>query len=361
MMTADRQTRGRILHYDDWPIADRASWETATRRGDPFEEAGPMAGWRPATLHSLGQSYGRWLAWNAESGLLDECDSPADRVCPDRVRRYIEALRKVNLDTTVHLSIHGLRRAIQAMVPDADWSWLKRAASHLRLNIKDRKDKRSRIRSSRDLHELGLRLMAEAEGYSTVPWKRASRYRDGLLIALLAARPLRLRNLAGLRIGTHLVEHSEGFGLHIPAEEVKTHTPLELPLPADLVAPLRHYLSVYRPVLLGANEDDHLWINKYGSPMAEQTIYKQVTKLTRAAFGVSINPHLFRDCLASSIAIEDPEHVHVASKLLGHSSIDTTTRHYNQATSLSAGRAVSANILNLRRGLVRDPYDDTGF
>ena len=353
MMNSSRSRR-RVLLFEDWPGADWAAWETAIRQGDPFEEAGPMAKWRSTTKNTVAQSYGGWLAWLKANGLLDETESPADRVRLERVKCYIVDLRRDCRDTTVEIRIHGLRRAIQGMAPDVSWHWLRKVVSHIRLNIQNRKDKRPRIRSSRELHELGLLLMDEADGYSTVPWKRATRYRDGLIIALLAARPLRIRNFAALEIGRQIVENSDGFMIHVPADEIKTHTELEFSLPADLTGPMRHYLAVYRPLLLGCKEGNHLWITKYGTCMQEQAIYKCVTKLTREAFGVSVNPHLFRDCLATSMVIEDPEHVHVASKLLGHGTIETTTRHYNQATSLSAGRAIANNIRDLRRRPMKD-------
>jgi site-specific recombinase XerD len=270
------------------------------------------------------------------------------------VQQYAADLELECRDTTVHIRIFGLARAINAMAPDGDWNWLFRMAAHLRLNIHDKKDKQPRLRSSRELHELGMSLMADADEFSTVPWKCATRFRDGLIIALLAARPLRIRNFAGLVIGSHIVETSEGFTLRIPADEVKTHINLEFPLPLDLVRPMRRYLAIHRPVLLGGNEDGHLWITKHGDWMRDGAIYNRVTKLTKKAFGVSVNPHLFRDCAATSMAIEDPEHVHAASKLLGHATIETTTRHYNQATSLSAGRAICNNIQAMRQRRLKD-------
>jgi hypothetical protein len=36
-----------------------------------------------------------------------------------------------------------------------------------------------------------------------------------------------------------------------------------------------------------------------------------ICRLTRALFGHAVNPHLFRDSTATSIAIEDAEHVYI--------------------------------------------------
>ena len=55
----------------------------------------------------------------------------------------------------------------------------------------------------RVLHDFGIELMTKADGQNT-QHRHALAYRDGLLISLLAARALRLRNLAGLILGRTL-------------------------------------------------------------------------------------------------------------------------------------------------------------
>ena len=43
-------------------------------------------------------------------------------------------------------------------------------------------------------------------------------FRDGLIVALLAARPLRLRNLAGLELDRTLMRRGEAWWIDIPAD-----------------------------------------------------------------------------------------------------------------------------------------------
>jgi integrase/recombinase XerD len=69
-------------------------------------------------------------------------------------------------------------------------------------------------------------------------------------------------------------------------------------------------------------------------------------RATKTRFGHAINPHFFRDCAATSIAIEDPAHVYVTQSILGHTSIETSERH---AQSLEAIRRCEKRILELRR------------
>ena len=70
---------------------------------------------------------------------------------------------------------------------------------------------------------------------------------------------------------------------------------------------------------------------------------------TRAAFGRAVNPHLFRDCAATSVALEDPARVRVAAQVLGHGAFSTTERHYNLARSQEAAESWHEMLDGLRR------------
>jgi integrase len=79
------------------------------------------------------------------------------------------------------------------------------------------------------------------------------------------------------------------------------------------------------------------------------TIAHHIKRHTRAAFGKAVNPHLFRDCAATSIAIVDPVHVRIIAAILGHSTMDTSERYYNQARGLEAGRRYQDTVAGLRK------------
>jgi len=89
--------------------------------------------------------------------------------------------------------------------------------------------------------------MAKAEGERTA-LRRFKTYRDGLLIATLASRQLRRRNLTGLILGQTLVQRGDGWWIQIPAAETKTKEPIETPWPEMLARHLEIYLADHRPV-----------------------------------------------------------------------------------------------------------------
>jgi site-specific recombinase XerD len=93
---------------------------------------------------------------------------------------------------------------------------------------------------------------------------------------------------------------------------------------------------------------DHLWLGYRFKPEAAHTLQLALVRVTRQAFGKPINPHLFRDCAATSIAIHNPASVRSAAAVLGHRSFATTEKYYNLAGSIQAGRLYAELICKRR-------------
>jgi integrase/recombinase XerD len=285
--------------------------------------------------------------------LLEATSSPADRITPARVGAYVVDLEKHNATSTLLHRVRELGEVAMVMDPDRDWRWLNRIHSQIQVRHRPARPKRPRLVSSLELFELGTGLMARAEQEHT-KCAGAITYRDGLIIALLAAQPLRLRNLTGLDLDHTLVRRRTQWWIEFSESETKTNNVIELPWPEALIAALESYLARHRGVLANMRGGsprpvgDALWVSSKGSPMTRNGIYWCIPKRTRDAFGHSINPHLFRDCAATSVAIDDPRHVGIAAPLLGHRSASTTEKYYNQAASVQATRLVQAFLLSLR-------------
>ena len=158
----------------------------------------------------------------------------------------------------------------------------------------------------------------------------------------------------GLILGDSYRQISSEWWIMIPGDQAKCHAPLEYPWPNVLLAQLEQYLLVHRPVLAsrshkGASQiDNQFWASATGSALTEMSFYCVVQMRTKAAFGRSINPHLFRDAAATSMAIFDPYHVRLSAALLGHRNLSTTEKYYRQAKSIEASREFGAVIMRLR-------------
>lgn len=343
--------RRRCLKADEWPKTDRAAWEKALRKDHVLDDPGPASHWSPATIHKNRRGYGRWLTFCLDIDPAVANPSPADRVTRDTVRSYLALLEEQCLAPyTVVARIDELRSVIAAMAPTRDWQWLMDLVKRLRHRVRSVKNKRALLVPAKDLYDLGVRLMEtadQARGRNPAP--QAIQYRDGLMIAFLAARPLRASNLAAIRIGENLLRQGSGWALLFEAHDMKNRCPLEAAFPRELVPFLETYLDRWRPDLLQNHETDRLWITHRGRPMGYKEIYSRVTSVTKRELGHPVNPHLFRDCAATSIALEDPEHVMITISILGHSSLSTAEKYYNQARSIEAGRAYQDVVMALRR------------
>lgn len=345
----------RCRPVDEWPASDRAAWETALRPGDPFEAGGLAAPWPEISRRVATGGYGRWLGWLDAHGFLDPNVPFEERATRERVAAYAAFLTEEVSPFTVVSYIENLGNALRAMAPHADWRWILRAAYRLRTQAKSVRHKRARLQSPARLAALGKQIMADAEVSGGSPLDAAVLYRNGLIIAFLAHRPIRGRNLAGMAVGGNLTKRTGAWWVAFTPSETKTKRPLEFPFPADLVPRLERYLEKWRPILLTRDGRqapaaiDAFWVSKDATALGYQTISDHVERHTCGAFGAPINPHLFRDCAATAIAIVDPEHVRDIVAILGHAGLATSERHYNQARTLEAGRRYN-DALGVLRG-----------
>jgi integrase len=219
------------------------------------------------------------------------------------------------------------------------------------------KPKQYRHVTSDGLLALGLQLMDSAEeevrSIGAIHLRLAKRYRDGFIIALLACIPLRRRTLANLRIGEHLMKIGRKWSLDIPAEDTKSHVPLEYEVPHLLWDRLEIFLSKYRPRFKGAATHDHLWPCQQGGPLKGGEIYEAVAWRTFKAFGFSVSPHRFRHAAATFWSERDPANVLVAKDLLGHASLKTTEKHYIMSRSRIAGRELAGILADFKESARR--------
>jgi integrase/recombinase XerD len=293
-----------------------------------------------------------------QRGELDETADPAARITRERLAAYLDELRRTNRGHTIQTRIQELGDAMQALAPNNDWRFIKRAAGRLRTTTIPACDKRARLPRIVDPIARGYRMMDEAEKTGTLSeLGRAALYRDGLLLVFLAHHPLRLRNLASLRIGEHLLVHEDRVLLKVEASETKAQKCIEQELSPRLSLAVRRYINLHRKVLLLARgrwhapAADMFWISRDGSPCGEQTFRNIVGKYLVGPNGQPVSPHLFRSMAATSVSIEAPESVDLIPAILSHGSHRTGEQYYNLADSLDASRDFNSELDALREEL----------
>jgi integrase/recombinase XerD len=328
------------LPMDLWPAADRQRWQRATVAIDLFDAAATAADWSVKTRYQAQAAYGRWLSFlNREfpATLRSSLEDRADRV---RVRAYVETLAARIQPMSIAAELGHLLLALRKLAPDTDWGWLRQWQYRYE-KVAVPREKRNQMVHPARLIELGCTLMDGADAREH-RLDRACQYRDGMLIALLAYRPLRRRSLAELRLDTHLRRIGSGYVLALQGENTKSGQAFEFPVPKPLAPYLTRYLEHYRLLFPHRQDEQALWLSGKGGALTGHAIYVRMCRRTETAFGTAINPHLFRDIAATTIAREAPEQLLVARDLLTHASVDTTLRHYAQAQSVMAARALAA-------------------
>jgi integrase len=348
---------GRCLPFAAWPDQDRHSWEAGMRPAGLFEEGSASADWSPHSRNKTAKGYGRWLSWLMQRGLFNPSLTPGARVIKPLIADYVAGLSSSCAPYTVVCRLQELYDALRVLAPHDDWRWLAELWMRLNRRAQPVVNKRLRLRPASDLVDLGRRMMTSAA--RQIGWserRRAVHYRDGLMIALMAYRPLRLKNFASIALGVHLVQQSGGWWLQFPTGSMKAKRPYEVAFPKALVPDLERYLAVHRGILLVGESGqlspgtDALWVSEVGTMLEKGALASRIRKHTKEAFGASLPPHWFRDAAATSIAIEDPRHVCDAHHILGNT-IATTEKYYNQARSLEASRRHHAMLKALRSSL----------
>jgi integrase/recombinase XerD len=347
-----------------WPACDRELWNKAIEPGGLFGGHGAGAHWSASSRVMVVRVYNAWLSWLAAKELLDPNMRPNDRVTRERVEAYVAEIQTKLAPYTVLSLVQQLFDALRVMEPESNWKWPAQVYRRLKTQARPSRDKLSRLKAPQELIALGERMMDEAD--ATPDWsarRRAVAYRDGLLIALLAYRPVRRKNLAMMRLGRHLVKVGGCWQIVFTVEETKSHAPYEAPLPAALRSRLERYLDVHRPVLMRGEgtgnaaaspvdpELDAVWVSEVGTQLTYGILGKRIFEHTRQEFGRGLNPHMFRDCVATSVAVDNPKHIGDASLILGHAGHRTTQKYYNHARNLDASRRHAAMIASLRESL----------
>jgi hypothetical protein len=203
---AGREVRAaRSLPVPDWPEADRVGWEAACQPGQRLTRGGSASHLAPITQADLARRYGYFLDFLDRSGRLDLAAEAGTLVTPEAVFPFVAELDGRVSSVTVSRTIYKVRRAAECIAPGRNFAWLAEIGKDLAL-LERPKDRFDRLVLTERLVEAGLTLFRDAEAdIHGLPLGRALAARNGIMVALLALCPIRLKNFAALEIGSTLV------------------------------------------------------------------------------------------------------------------------------------------------------------
>ena len=172
-------------------------------------------------------------------------------------------------------------------------------------------------------------------------------------IAILQGAPLRIANLAGLRLDQHLVRPGGPKSLwqvDLPPHEVKNEKPLVHELPRHVTTFLDRYIRRFRPALASPG-------NPYLFPVGSthkgsHGLSQQIRGALADWVGIDMTPHQFRHFAGRLMQQHSPGAFAAIAQLLGHKDVRTTIAYYAELDTLSAGRQFDA-LLEAERDKAR--------
>ncbi|MGF9763252.1 site-specific integrase [Microvirga sp. 0TCS3.31] len=94
----------------------------------------------------------------------------------------------------------------------------------------------------------------------------------------------------------------------------------------EVTAWLKHHIAEFRSRLPRAGSP-YLFPGPQGGPRSKTAMSYAIRRGMRRA-GLEVNPHLFRHAIAKITTDADPGAYLAVSRVVGHTSLDTTMAHY---------------------------------
>lgn len=190
-------------------------------------------------------------------------------------------------------------------------------------------DPAKRIPNPRKPRQLPKAIMdpQEVDRILSLPNMRSpTGYRDRVILEVLYSSAIRREEAARLLLAD--VDMENGF---LTVRQGKNGKDRAVPIGADVCRLLESYIAGVRAEWLRADEDAHLFLNRYGYGMEPAAVWHVVRKYARAA-GIekTVSTHTFRHSCATHMARAGAPIRHL-QELLGHESIETT-QVYTQLT-----------------------------
>ncbi len=141
-------------------------------------------------------------------------------------------------------------------------------------------------------------------------------YRDTAILEVMYACGLKVSELINLCVND--LSLNEGY------ITVKGDSPRYIPIYKGAVKAVNTYIAKGRKYLVGEKKANNLFLNRNGSPLSRQGVWKILkTYGEKAGLSVTLTPHLIRRSMAVHL-LENGANVYDVQAILGHKSIGLT-------------------------------------
>lgn len=206
----------------------------------------------------------------------------------------------------------------------------------------------------RDVVRLPQKLMAEARANSkTKSYRAAVTAQLAIAILILVRAPVRMQNLASIRIGINLIRPGgpdAPYMLVFPDYDVKNGVPLEFAFDEATSALIDEYIYQHRPHLIRGFNHDWLFAGAGREHKGTKTLSEQISQRLWKELGLEATPHQFRHAAAYIMLKADPGNYELVRRVLGHRSITTTRNFYIGLETIEATRLFGEMVTDLAQG-----------
>ncbi|KLK92653.1 hypothetical protein AA309_13270 [Microvirga vignae] len=330
---------------------DVAAWRERMTSPDPLDDEAPARALRPATIEHRIFQFRQFGSALVRTGHLqiDEITSLAVLFQPLAFKAALRFF--LNRSGKKTQRVHNLARSMRLIakhycrMDEPALATLETICKKLDPGNRRQMTTRNRKRLGQfdDPRNVGrLLTFPEQEARRALRQKNTTRAAKGMeravAVDLLIHCGLRIGALRTLELSDFTWLNSGLAVLVVPAERTKTGRPLEFELNAELTARLKRHIAEFRSRL---PEADSLFLfpGPHGGPRSKTAMSDAIRGSMRQA-GLEMNPHLFRHAIAKIAVEADPGAYLAVSRVLGHTTLDTTMGHYLGTESKAAGRHV---------------------
>lgn len=341
-----------------------ADWVEAMRNPDLFDLGAISKPLRPATIDSrilIFRQFGTILV-RSDAINLDELTSLSVMLSPENFRAGLRAYYE-HLGSKKTQRLHNLANTLRLVAKhhckfsDVDLGTLKDLCQRMDPGTGRQmtEKNRERLRQFDDPRNVAKLLnfpeqQVEKAKKEKKPLRAAKRMERAVAVEILIHCGLRLKTLRTLELTDfHWSAESKCILFVIPAKTKMDNRPLEFELGADTVVLLRTFLEKHRSLLPGS-EGPYLFPGKNGGARSKNAMYEAITSSLKRETGLEVNPHLVRHIIGKIAVERDPGSYLAVSRVLGHSTLDTTMTHYLGSETKAAGKHLDGILTKAKKG-----------
>jgi integrase len=192
-------------------------------------------------------------------------------------------------------------------------------------------------------------LMRQARLERHAPVRAAVLAQIAVAVAILTIAPVRLGNLASIRVGENLIKPGaprSNYFLTFNKYDVKNRIPLQFKLDDVVTAIINEYVHDFRPALMRGTNADWLFPGEGSKHKEKISFSTQIVERIEKSTGLRITVHQFRHAAGALILKHRPGEYELVRRLLGHKSVQTTIKFYLELETTQASEILADLVRN---------------